>query len=162
MSKIDVQLDAYEEALAAALSELAEVKVSIHQHRQSLNIKERRRRELLTAIDNLIVLLPAETQKRWSKRLSDVDEPKSLDASRASREQKAIAEAVENDPSRTWTFDEIQTELERVGIRPKPKVIYNAIQRLANRGDLVRISRGKYRSRQYGFGLITTENLLDD
>lgn len=112
-------------------------------------------------LKSLITGLAAELNKNSASRilaeLSELEPHTHEPPEVAKGLAETVHEIVATEPPKNWNYQEISQKLIDAGLKPDNKKLYNAIGYLHRKGDLIRVSRGRYVSRKYGFGIITTD-----
>jgi hypothetical protein len=145
---------AYERALEEALTERTAISDQLKAARQAILSLEAREAELIRAIETLLPLVDAD--KRQSFQIPDRSIQKFSHGTDAFNK---IVFLVQRYPDRQWTTPDLQEALEKEGIKAEVKQIYNILAYLQKDGRLQRVDRGKYRLRDIGAGLVTSDDL---
>jgi len=135
----------YVAAAEAALTQLETIRAS----RKSIESHEA---DLISAVRNLVHLLPEERRPAFLRRLNDsmnvaAPEP------RSGTVYEFVVEAMRRKPDEIWTAPKLQKAVqEGPGVYVKLRAIENQLGYLARTGRLMRVAHGQYIVRDLGAG----------
>ena len=141
---------AYETALRTAIADLERALADRDEARTTLTTLERRISDLTDLVRQLRSVLPLERQPKLAQRTREL----TSDAAARRRGGQVfdnVVDLLKRDQNREWSAAEIK---EALGGRVNdPKQIYNVLAYLARKGQLKRLSRGRYLIKYLGVEL---------
>ncbi|WP_139135079.1 hypothetical protein [Magnetovibrio blakemorei] len=152
----------YEAAIKTALDDLHHISEEEKHAREHLVELERRAKELEAAIKNLVTLLPSRQAAKYVDMLeTQVPSPNTEDNRRGEIFNNVVS-LVFSKPDQVWNSAQILDEFERFGAAGNTKTILNVLNYLAKKGQLQRVSRGRYRVKNSGVLFECGADIIDE
>jgi hypothetical protein len=153
---------AYADACRTALTELQSLLSRQQQLKNELSTISRDIQDRRALADHLLILCSHSDQRSLRDQFKEVLYPSDQEIAQLGDMTSKTLAVFEQDPEQPLRAADVQDKLVRLGLKPDPKAIFNAFQRLAEKGLITRVGRGRYRIAGYGIGISTSDNPLAD
>lgn len=151
--------DKYEAALEEALNDLLKVRVHARAMREKVFSLEQEIREARSLVYALAKKASPDAAHRILSALDEQPHAVKLDRTAGREEYGKLIDVLYCDPGREWTINEMQNALASLGYDVSNKTLGTTLARLARKGGLIQVARGKYRVPEYGVVVETSDEL---
>ena len=153
--------DQYESALDAAISELESVTAKLRVQQRKTKSMQLRINELHQLIAASSKLVSDSKRAEIKNRLGGMESVATIRPDTGSPEYRQVINLLSANPDRPWRVEHLRRQLMNLGIDASPKSLYNTVQRLHQKGLLVKVRRGLYQVNDLNLALIRQEDFDD-
>lgn len=149
----------YDAALEQALSDLSNEIAAARTARRKVRDHEDRIADLRQLIAALSKSAEPALRRQVQEKLAATELAPEIEVDRGTPEYQAVIGQLARDPDGAWKVERLQKVLGDLGIETSPKTLHNIVQRLHQKGLLVRIGRGVYQVNGMYINMIKQEDI---
>lgn len=146
-------------ALDQAVSELREAQDELARLSEKEKDVQNRISKLNDVIGHLLGLVPSEDAERYQNTIDQSWKSEPNDRREVGNLRNNVIKLFRKSEKKQWTPIEVQKELQKVDEDIQTKSVYNTLDYLYRRGELMRVGRGRYVLRDSGLGFVLSDDL---